>query len=219
MTYTFPDPTTFAADELGATVPTHTGLHADEEDAIVDLDSRVTALAAAAVLKALYDANTILIATTDNTPTPLTVAASRIIGRKSSGDIDALTAAEAKTILAIASTDVSDFAAAAYAATQTINAQSGTTYTIATDDPGKLVTQSNGSAITTTVPQDSDVTFAVGKWCELYQLGAGQITVVAGTGATLRATPTAKARAQYSRLFLQKISANTWALSGDLAAS
>jgi hypothetical protein len=103
--------------------------------------------------------------------------------------------------------------------TQAINAQTGTTYTLVASDSTKLITQSNGSGITTTVPQDSDVTWAIGDYCELYQLGAGQITVAAGTGATLRSTPTAKARAQYSRLFLQKIAANTWALSGDVAAS
>jgi hypothetical protein len=103
--------------------------------------------------------------------------------------------------------------------TQPINAQTGTTYTIAATDPGLLVTCNNASAITVTVPQDSSVAFAIGKWVELFQLGAGQITVAAGAGATLRSTPTAKSRAQYSRLFLQKISANTWALSGDCAAT
>lgn len=105
------------------------------------------------------------------------------------------------------------------AGTQTINAQTGTTYTPVISDFWKLITLSNGASITFTAPQDSALTWAIGDWCELYQLGAGQITVVAGSGATLRSTPTAKSRAQYSRLFLQKISANTWALSGDLAVS
>jgi hypothetical protein len=47
-----------------------------------------------------YDANTILAATTDNTPAALTVAASRIVGRKASGDISAMTAAELWALLA-----------------------------------------------------------------------------------------------------------------------
>lgn len=102
---------------------------------------------------------------------------------------------------------------------QTINAQTGTSYTLSDTDRGKLITLNNAAAISLTVPQDSAVTWAVGSWCELMQLGAGQITVVAGSGATLRTTPTAKSRAQYSRLFLQKISANTWGLAGDLAAT
>ncbi len=53
------------------------------------------------VTKALFDANTILYATTDDTPVALTVAASRIVGRKSTGNIGALTAAEILTILGL----------------------------------------------------------------------------------------------------------------------
>lgn len=106
------------------------------------------------------------------------------------------------------------------ATAQSINAQTGTTYTLVAGDVAKLVTLSNGSAITLTVPQDSDATIAVGEYVDLYQLGAGQVTVAAGTGATLRTSGlTAKARAQYSRLAVQKVSANTWSLMGDLAAS
>jgi len=104
--------------------------------------------------------------------------------------------------------------------TQTINAQTGTTYTLVAGDAGKMVSLSNVSAITLTLPQDSDATIAIGTYIDLYQLGAGQVTVAAGTGATLRVSGlTAKARAQYSRLAVQKVSANTWSLMGDLALS
>jgi len=51
------------------------------------------------VLKALFDANTILKADTDNTPSALAVAASRILGRKATGGIAALTIAEVLTLL------------------------------------------------------------------------------------------------------------------------
>lgn len=59
------------------------------------------AAADAAVPKALYDANTVLYATTDNTPVALTVGASTIVGRKASGDIVALTGSEAATIVGL----------------------------------------------------------------------------------------------------------------------
>src|SRR4029077_17465153 len=87
-------------------------------------------------------------------------------------------------------------------AAQLLNAQTGVAYTLAATDIGRLITCANAAAITVTVPQDSAAAFPVGTWCEVYQLGAGQVTVAAGAGATLRATPTAKARAQYSRLFV-----------------
>lgn len=64
-----------------------------------DITNSTTVDAAGAVMNSDYDANTILVATADNTPAPLTVAASRIVGRKSTGDIGALTAAETVTIL------------------------------------------------------------------------------------------------------------------------
>lgn len=108
----------------------------------------------------------------------------------------------------------------AYAGAQSINAQTGTTYTLVSTDAGKLVTLSNASAITLTVPRDSAATIPVGSYVELVQLGAGQVTVAAGSGATLRVGGlTAKARAQYSSFGVQKIAADTWRLYGDLAAS
>jgi len=51
------------------------------------------------VANALFNANTILIATSDDTPTALSIAASRIVGRKSTGGIVALTGAELMAIL------------------------------------------------------------------------------------------------------------------------
>jgi len=51
------------------------------------------------VTKALFDANTILAANTDNTPAALTVGEQTIVGRKTSGNIAALTAAEAMNIM------------------------------------------------------------------------------------------------------------------------
>lgn len=51
------------------------------------------------VAKALFDANTILAATTDNTPAALTVAEQTIIGRKTGGGIAALTGTEVMNIV------------------------------------------------------------------------------------------------------------------------
>jgi hypothetical protein len=51
------------------------------------------------ITKEDYDANSLLVANTDNSPTALVVAASRIVGRKSTGDISALTPSEVRTII------------------------------------------------------------------------------------------------------------------------
>jgi hypothetical protein len=137
------------------------------------------------------------------------------------GNPTAPTAAAADNDTSIATTAFVQGELASYVKTaQAVNAQTGTTYTLVAADAGKLVTLSNASAITLTLPQDSDATIAIGTYIDLYALGAGQITVAAGTGATLRTSGlTAKSRAQYARFGVQKVSANTWSLFGDLAAS
>jgi hypothetical protein len=58
-----------------------------------------TEIAAAYVANTLFDAYTMLYADTDNTPAALTIAASRIVGRKASGGIAALTGAEVAAII------------------------------------------------------------------------------------------------------------------------
>jgi hypothetical protein len=57
------------------------------------------------VTKALYDANTVLAATSDNTPAAVTIAEDRILGRKAGGNIDDLTAAEVTAILGISGSE------------------------------------------------------------------------------------------------------------------
>jgi len=98
-----------------------------------------------------------------------------------------------------------------------INAQSGTSYTHVLSDSGKLITFNNASAITFTVNSNANVATPIGTEIQLMQLGAGQVTVSI-TSDTLRATPGAKLRAQYSGARLIKIAATTWALFGDLSA-
>jgi hypothetical protein len=54
------------------------------------------------VLESDFDANTILAATADDTPAALTVAEQTLVGRITAGEIDALTATEARTLLNVA---------------------------------------------------------------------------------------------------------------------
>jgi len=67
--------------------------------------------ATGAVPKTLFDANTILVANSDDTPIALTIAASRFLGRKSTGSITDMTKAEALTELNVEDgADVTDTA-------------------------------------------------------------------------------------------------------------
>jgi hypothetical protein len=99
----------------------------------------------------------------------------------------------------------------------TLNAQTGTTYTLVLTDNGRLVTLSNASAITLTVPTNASVAFATGAIINLQQIGAGQVTVAGDTGVTVTGTGT-KLRAQYSAAALVKTGTDSWTLIGDLSA-
>jgi len=100
-----------------------------------------------------------------------------------------------------------------------INAQTGTSYTTVLGDASKLVTLSNASAITVTIPPNSSVAYPVGTKIDFAQIGAGQVTVAEGSGVTVNSTPTLKFRAQYSGATCIKTATDTWLLVGDLAES
>ena len=99
------------------------------------------------------------------------------------------------------------------------NAQTGTTYTLVASDAGDVVTLTNGSAITVTVPTNASVAFPIGTQITLAQMGAGQVTVAGAVGVTVYAADSyLKLRNQYSAGTLIKTATNTWLLIGDLAA-
>lgn len=97
----------------------------------------------------------------------------------------------------------------------TLNAQTGTTYTLALTDNGRLVTLNNAAAITVTVPLNATVAFPTGAIVNLQQIGAGQVTVAGAAGVTLNGTGT-KTRAQWSAASLVKTATDTWTLIGDI---
>jgi hypothetical protein len=96
-----------------------------------------------------------------------------------------------------------------------VNAQTGTTYTLALADAGQLVTLSNASGITLTVPANGTVAFPIGTIVMLAQIGAGQVTVAAAGGVTINKAASLTARVQYSALWLTKYLSDTWLLTGD----
>jgi hypothetical protein len=100
----------------------------------------------------------------------------------------------------------------------TINAQTGTTYTLALSDAHDLVTLSNASAIALTVPTGASVAFVIGDQVNIVQLGTGQVTV-GGAGVTLRSQGSKlKLNGQYSAATLIKIGTDEWVLVGNTAA-
>jgi hypothetical protein len=100
--------------------------------------------------------------------------------------------------------------------TFTVNAQTGTTYTLVGSDANKLVTATNsGSTITVTIPAG---VFSVGQSVNITQLGAAQVIFQGDGTSTVYSTPGVKLRAQYSVASVACIATNTFLLIGDLTA-
>jgi len=70
------------------------------------VDNSVYAIESSVVLKSLFDANTILYATTDNTPVALTVAENTVVGRKTGGGISAISQDDLRTMVGANITDL-----------------------------------------------------------------------------------------------------------------
>jgi hypothetical protein len=99
-----------------------------------------------------------------------------------------------------------------------INAQTGTTYTFVIGDAGKLVTSSNGSAQTFTVPPNSSVAFTVGTQIMVQNIGSANCTLAQGSGVTIQSKDSAKEiDGQYSAATLIKTATDVWSLIGSLA--
>jgi len=100
-----------------------------------------------------------------------------------------------------------------------INAQTGASYTAVLTDDGKLITMSNASANTFTVPPNSSVAFGIGTQLNIAQLGAGSTSVVAGAGVTLNSAGSKLTLdAQYAVATCVKTDTNTWFVVGNLKA-
>jgi hypothetical protein len=96
-----------------------------------------------------------------------------------------------------------------------------TSYTTVLGDNGKLITLSNGSPITATIPPNSSVAYPVGAQLNFVQLDVGQVTFTQGAGVTIVSTGATasapKTRARYSSATAIQTSANTWLVAGDIA--
>jgi hypothetical protein len=92
-------------------------------------------------------------------------------------------------------------------------------YTLVLSDADKLVEMNVGSANNLTIPLNSSVAFSTGTQIVLAQYGAGQTTIVATSGVTVRSNGgKLKLNVQYSGATLIKIGENEWYCFGDLVS-
>jgi hypothetical protein len=105
-----------------------------------------------------------------------------------------------------------------------LNAQTGATYTfVLADADNKLVTASNASAQTYSIPTNANVAYPVGAQINIIAIGAGQVTINAVTSGTTTvlsngaSAAAPKLRVQYSSATCIKVATDTWYVVGDVA--
>lgn len=192
----------------------------------------------------LFDANSLLIANSDNTPEALAVAASTLVGRAAAGGINDLSVADVKTLLAYVASDIGSLSEyiddrvdalvtdgtgirSTYDDTGNLltlsvpgagfNNQVGTTYSLVLADAGKWVTLGNANPITLTVPNSSTQAFTVGDEIDLLAAGNGQITITPAGGVSVSSRGgRLKTNGLYSVFGLKYLGSNFWIAYGDL---
>lgn len=93
--------------------------------------------------------------------------------------------------------------------TDLTNVNTGTPY---------IIEMNVGSANTLTVPLNATIGFSIGSQITISQYGAGQTTIAAAVGVTLRSSGSfLKLAAQYSMCTLMKVDTNEWYVIGQLA--
>jgi hypothetical protein len=106
--------------------------------------------------------------------------------------------------------------------TFTLDAQSGTTYTVENADLYQtLVQTTNAGTKTVTIAPDSTLTAAaVGSAITFLNSGAGLLTFAAGAGVTIvsaGAVSAAPTLAQYKTAVAIRLAANSWTIVGAIA--
>jgi hypothetical protein len=98
-------------------------------------------------------------------------------------------------------------------------AEQTASHTLALADGGTVVEMNVASANDLTVPPNSSVAFPVGTQITVLQTGAGQTTLVAGSGVTINsADGNLKITGQWSAATLLKRATDTWVAIGSLSA-
>ena len=101
--------------------------------------------------------------------------------------------------------------------TLAFNAQTGTTYTLVAGDVGKLVTTSNASSVTVTIPAS---TFTTGNQINIQSIGVG-LTTISGGSVTITSTGASSSapilRTRYSAATIICTGTKTFTIVGDLS--
>ena len=228
-----------STDDLDATGKEHDVMHVNAHGAVVELETKLGTGSSTASSGAVMMGTGSGTSAWDTSPTilgALTIGAdgaghdvtfhSDTAGDAmvwdSSAESLTITGTDGQTALAVADGNVtitdSLTVSGGLVAPLQINAQTGTTYTFVLLDQGKLVTSSNGSAQTFTVPPNSSVAYPTGTQIIVQNIGSANCTLAEGSGVTIQSKDSSKEiDGQFAGATLIKTATDTWSLIGALA--
>jgi len=91
--------------------------------------------------------------------------------------------------------------------------------TFALSDGNTFQLCTKGTSMTLTIPLNATVAFPVGTEIDIFQQGAGQVSIAATCGVTIQSVSgNLNLSAQYAGASLKKLATDTWALVGSLTA-
>jgi len=98
------------------------------------------------------------------------------------------------------------------------NEQIGTSYTLELSDRNKIITMSNSSSNTLTIPNDSTTDFPNGTKIRVIQIDSGITTISAASGVILNSVSggSVDITAQWDEVRLYKVRNNEWYVSGQI---
>lgn len=103
--------------------------------------------------------------------------------------------------------------------TRSGNVQTGSTYTPALSDVGKILIFTNASGCTVTIPPNASVAYTGFVQIDCLRYTAGDVTFVAGSGVTILSdSGYLKIDGNYKGVTLLRVDTNTWILFGALKA-
>jgi hypothetical protein len=100
-----------------------------------------------------------------------------------------------------------------------VNAQTGTAYTLALTDAGGVVTMSSSSNSTVTIPLNATVAFPIGTAVIVQRIGTNVVNLAIASGGTLQTGIGTSLQAQYAMFEVIKTGTDTWVLHGYFAPS
>ena len=208
-------PSPSATTDLDASGYEHATVHTNHSGALIALETKL----------GLTDSNAssgaILVGTGASTTAWTTTPSINITGN-ASGTAATVTGAAQSAITSVGTLSslavTGAVTAGSVVAPLAFNAQTGTTYTFVLADAGKMVTSSNGSAQTVTVPPNSSVAFDVGTQIIVQNIGSANATLAEGSGVTINSKDSNKEiDGQWAAATLIKTATDVWTLIGSLA--